>query len=102
MEPEPPKNEKGTIKDSPVGNVGEQIDFLKYLTYGLITVLAVAFVTLILNYFSSSQSAYQNLANQVIAQNSKIETLMNIDTQILLQQQGKTKVIYLPAPSANQ
>lgn len=97
MEPEPPVTTTGNSQqDKPVGNFGEQIDFLKYLTYGLITVLAIAFVTLILNYFEGSKSSYENLTNQITTQNAKVEVLTEIDTQILLHQEGKDKIIYIP------
>ena len=45
------------------------------LVVGGLVVLGIAFITLVLNYFSSSQAAYQNLINQVNAQNTTVQVL---------------------------
>lgn len=94
----------GALNTNKTGEVATKEDFklLMNLFIGVAVVAGFGIVTFILQYFVSSQTTFLNLSNQITIQNSKIETLMNIDTQILLQQQGKTKVIYLPAPTTNQ
>lgn len=57
---------------------------LKTIFYAIGIVAIIAVVGLITQYMINSAVAYQNLDNQVSAQNAKIDTLIQIDTQILL------------------
>lgn len=64
------------------GNVEEQhaskkdFNLLLGLVIGALVVIGIAFITLVLNYFAGSQAAYNNLSNQVTAQNAKMDLLI--------------------------
>lgn len=51
---------------------------LQLVVVAIAAVAVVAFITLILQYFSATQSSYQNLVNQITTQNAKIDTFENV------------------------
>ena len=52
-----------------------EFDALKNIIYGAVLVLIVGFIALLVQYFTATQATYQNLVNQVTAQNAKIDAL---------------------------
>jgi len=53
----------------------EDLSTLQKIVFAGFFVMVVAVTTLIINYFSASQTAYQNLVNQVTSQSTKIDLL---------------------------
>lgn len=72
-----------TGSEKPGGSSSKnEVDFLKYLMGAVIAVLAVGFVTMLISVFdifigneSSAQQSYENLQNQVQAQNTQIQDM---------------------------
>jgi len=54
----------------------KHFDFLTHLVYAMLVVIALVFITLVIQYFTASQAAFQNLSNQITVQNEDIKILM--------------------------
>lgn len=67
---------RGEIRpETEEGKVRREIDFLKLLMAGVIIVLLVGFVTLILDYYYTRATIFQDLVNKINEQNIKIDLL---------------------------
>lgn len=60
------------------------ISSLQSLMIATMIAVGLAMITLIIQYFTATQTTYQNLVNQVTAQNAKMDL-------IILQNQGKSR-----------
>lgn len=72
---EPPIQENKETKTVPTDNTG-QMEWLKYITGTILTILAVAFITLLFNYYQQSAVSFEELKNQILEQNIKIDLLL--------------------------
>lgn len=52
-----------------------QVDDLKAWMIGILVVLAILVVTLVLQYFAATQATFEDLKDQVVTQNAKIDLL---------------------------
>lgn len=68
-----------SVGTSPV--VGEPVNrsefkVLQGFVIGILVVVSITIITLVIQYFTATQQSYQNLVNQVTAQNTKIDFLI--------------------------
>lgn len=57
---------------------------LENIVYFCLVVVAIGFIAIVISYIVQDAASIQSLSNQVQQQNSKIDTLTTIDTQILM------------------
>lgn len=67
----------GSVSSSQTAGQVSPSDFksLQNITIGIAAVAAIGFITLVVQYFSDSRAAYQNMINQVHDQHTRIELL---------------------------
>lgn len=67
---------RGAVDNSSVSDTdNSKIEFLQYAMYGFCVVIGLGFITLLIQYFSATQATFENLKDQVVAQNAKIDDL---------------------------
>jgi hypothetical protein len=62
-----------------------QFKFLWEIVIAIATLAVIAFITLVIQYFTATQATYQNLVNQVTAQNAKIDNFNILLNQATVQ-----------------
>ncbi len=69
-----------------------EFEILRYVVYFALLILLVGFVSIIIQYFQSSSTSFNNLTNQINQQNTSIQILSSkIDLLVNeINQQGKT------------
>jgi len=61
----------------------EEHEQLKFIVYFCLVIVVVGFIAIVIQYLFASATATQSLAGEVQQQNSKIDTLTVINTNIL-------------------
>jgi type VI protein secretion system component VasK len=61
---------------TPLAASQSEVEVLRWIMIGVIIILLVGFATFIIQQFTASQTAFNNLSNQITTQNAEINNLI--------------------------